>query len=213
VVCRGGIDTSAGQPEADALHDRLLKWLTRLDLWKEAEPNEGKILLTPLGKLEQEDVIQATWRVEGLAILAWALKQFEFPRHDRKVDAYAAAEAVWFLSEDAEELIRAAKLRELMQLKACAELLYAIHVRLRDFIRHRSRKEFVSWIEKSWVETLRLDVSCLIVENDLAIDGKPISEVKYDRVQECASIAYERHRAIIWLVNRYPSYSQTPVDT
>lgn len=86
-------------------------------------------------------------------------------------------------------------------------------VRLRDFIRHRGGTDFTGWIEKKWIDALRLDTSYLIVDDDLAIDGKPISEVDFDRVQECASIAFQRHRAIIWLVKRYPSYSETPVDT
>lgn len=213
VVCRGSIESDAGQAEAEALHDRILEWLTRLDLWEEVEPDEEKILHAPLGKLEQKDVVQATWYVEGLAILAWALKQLEFPRHDQKVDIYDVAESVWFLSEDAEELIRTTTLRNPIELEACHELLYAIHTRLRDFIRHRKRKDFTSWVEKTWLDALRLDTAHLIVDNDLAIDDKPISEVEDNRVQECAYLTFERHRAIIWLVKGYPSYSQTPVDT
>ena len=213
IVCRGDLDNGASQPEAVALYDRLLKWLTQFDLWREAEPSEEKILRTPLGKLEKEQAIRAVWHAEGLAVLVWALKQSEFPRHDQKVDPYSAADAVWFLREDVEELIRSAGLRKPMQLKASREILYAIHARLRDFICYRERKDFTGWIERRWVDTLQLDAAHLIVDDDIAIDGQPINKVEYDRVQECASIANERHKAIIWLVERYPSYSQTPVDT
>ena len=73
--------------------------------------------------------------------------------------------------------------------------------------------DFTRWVEKAWIDTLRLDANQLIVNNDLAIDGKPISEVTEDRLQECEWITNERHRAIIWLVGEYPIYSQTPVDT
>jgi len=213
MVCRGAIESGAGQPEADTLHNRTLEWLTKLDLWDEVESSEEKILHTPLGELEQKDVIRATWYVEGLAILAWALNQFDLPRHDEKVDPYSVADAVWFLSEDADELIRTARLRNLTELEACRELLYAVHARLRDFARNRNQKDFARWVEKIWIEALRLDADHLIVDNDLAIDDKPIIDVEENRLQECKWITFERHRAIIWLVEGYSSYSQTPVDT
>jgi hypothetical protein len=213
VVCRASIERNAGHPEAASLHNRILEWLTKLDLWDAVESSEEKILHTSLGKLEQQDVLRATWYVEGLAILAWTLKQFEFPRHDQEVDPVEVADAVWFLSEDAEELIRTARLRDPTELEACRELLYAIHSRLRDFIRSRGRKNFTRWIEKTWIDVLRLEATHLIVDDDLGIDDKPISEAEDYRIQECMHITFERHRAINWLFGGYPSYSQTPVDT
>jgi hypothetical protein len=79
VVCRGSIESGAGQPEADAVYIRILDWLTKLSLWNEVEPSEKEILRTPLGLLEQKDVIRATWYVEGLAVLTWALNLFVPP--------------------------------------------------------------------------------------------------------------------------------------
>jgi len=213
VVCRGSIDDHSDQSEAEALRTRVLEWLTKLALWDEVEPSEEKILHTPIGQLEQKDVNRAIWYVEGLAVLAWALHKYEFPRHDQLVIPHEVAEAVYFLCEDAEELIRTARLRSRIKLNACWELLYAIHTRLRYFLRNGRSKDFTTWVEKIWIDALGIEASHLIVDNDLAIDNKPISEVDYDRVRECDSITYERHRAIIWLVEHYPSYSQTPVDT
>jgi len=51
------------------------------------------------------------------------------------------------------------------------------------------------------------------MDGDLAIDGEPIHEARIERVQEVSWITHQRHKAIIWLVERYPSYSETPVDT
>ncbi len=213
VVCRGDIDSGADQPEAESLHRRVLEWLTKWNLWNEITPSEEKMLRTPLGTLEAEDVVRATWYVEGLAILAWTLNYFEYPKHDKKVDPYAVTDALGFLSEYADDVITTAELRSPAELEASRELLYAIHARLRDFARNRKPMDFTRWVEKTWLDRLRLDASQLIVHNDLAIDGKTISEVEEDRLQECEWITRERHRAIIWLVEAYPSYSQTPVDT
>ena len=142
VVCRGSIDNHTDQSEAEALRTRVLEWLTWLALWDAVEPGEEKILRTPIGQLEQKDVIRATWYVEGLTVLAWALNRYEFPRHDRKVVPHEVAEAVYFLCEDAEELIHTARLRSRDKRKVCRELLYAIHARLRDFLRNGGSKDF-----------------------------------------------------------------------
>src|SRR5579871_5870759 len=205
VVCCGDINRSKARSEED-LRQRVLEWLTRLELWNEVEPDEEKILRAPLGTLEKEDVVRATWYVEGLAILAWALNRLEFPCHDTKVDPYDVADSVWFLNEGAEEVIRTARLRDQTELEACDALLYAIHVRVRDFMRHRKPKDITHWIEEIWLATLQLAADDLLVDNDLAIDGRAISEVEESRLQECGCIMVERHRAIIWLCGEHPIY-------
>ncbi len=213
VVCRASLECGAGQSDTKSLCNRILEWLTGLDLWDEVDPSETKILHAPLGTLETKDVIRATWYAEGLAVLSWALNRFELPRHDEKVDPYAVTDSLCFLGEDAEEVISTARLRSATELQACRELMYAIHCRLRDFTRSKGRKNFTSWVEKTWIATLRLDAAQLIVHEDLGIDGKPINEVEESRLQECEWIICERHRGIIWLFGGYPMYSQTPVDT
>jgi hypothetical protein len=213
VVCRGSIDSGAGDAEAESLHKRIPEWLSELGIWDEVEPSEEKVLRAPLGGLAANDVIRVTWYAEGLAVLAWALNRLEFPRHDEKVDPYAVSDSLWFLSEDAAEVISTAKLRGPTEFEACRELLYAIHCRLRGVIRNKRQENFTSWLKRAWIDTLRLDAAHLIVHNDLAIDDKAIYEVEDTRLQECEWVTCERHRAIIWLLGGYPIYSQTPVDT
>jgi len=213
VVCRGSIERDAGQPGAESVRNRVLDWLTALNLWDEVEPWEEKVLRAGMGTLEAKEVIGSTWYAEGLAVLAWTLNRLDLPRHDEKVDPYAVADSLWFLSEDAAEVIRTATLRSEVELKACRELLYAIHCRLRDFARHKTQQSFTGWVEQAWIATLKLDAAQLIVRGDLALKGKPITEVKEDCLQESEWITRERHRAIIWLYEGYATYSQTPVDT
>ena len=213
VVCRASIDRSAGESGVGALHDRVLEWLTRLGLWADMEPFETELLRAPLGTLKDQEVVRATWYVEGLVILAWALQECEFPFHDLKVDPYAVTDSVWFLSEDADAFLQNATLQGGAKLAACRELLYAVHVRLRDWLRHRKPKDFTGWIESNWLDELGVDAAPLVAGGDLAIDSLPISTAESDRVQECSSILFERQRAILWLLGDYPSYSQTPVDT
>ena len=214
VVCRASIEQNAADPEAEALHVRVIEWLTRLNLWDEVEPDEQVLLRSPTGQLSPSLVIQASWLVEGLAVLAWALRLLDLPQFGEQVThPHAVADAVWFLDDTAQDVVANAELRGPAELDAYRELLYAVHSRLRDFARNRQWEDFTHWIEKSWLDALGLDVSEVIVDDDLAVDGKAISEVAADRLQEFQSIIYEQHRAIIWLLEGPESYSQVTVDT
>lgn len=74
-MCRGAIESGAGQAEAEALQIRILEWLTKLNLWQAVEPDEEKVLRTSLGshaiisymlqsegkKMVQAQIFQGTW--------------------------------------------------------------------------------------------------------------------------------------------------------
>lgn len=213
LVCRTSTDSGANEIEANALHTRIREWLSELEVWDEAEPEEKRLLAAPFGSLSPQEIIRVTWYAEGLAILAWAVEQREFPVHDQKIDPYDVAETVGFLSEEAKELLNTARLRDQIQMDAASEVLYAIHARLRDFIRHKNKKDFASWLNEEWLTSLRLDASVLIANGDLAIDNKPISHAREIRLQECSWIALERHRMIEWLGDTHIPYSQVQIST
>lgn len=213
LVCRGSIEGGAGHSEAESLYSNVLSWLARLKLEADLEPFECEVLNRPLGTLDSTQVIRATWAVEGLAVLAWALNHLDFPEYDDKVDPYTVTESLCFLSEGAAELVQSARLRTTAELEAYRELMYAIHCRLRDFDRDKQRKPFATWIDKTWMKILGIDVDHLIVDGDLAVDGKAIGDVHEDRLRSFEWVIGERHRASIWLLGEYPVYSETPVDT
>jgi hypothetical protein len=212
-ACRGSIDHGAGDPDAESLRERMLEWLGALDLWNEVEPGEQGILHAALGTLDQKAVIRYSWCVEGLAVLAWALGRFDLPAHDEQVDPYAVTDAVWFLSEDARDIVTEATLRSHPELEAYRELMYAIHCRLRVSTHDTEPKNFKKWTERSWLDALQLKPEGVIAGHELSIGGKPIHEAEEDRRRECQSIAFERHRAIIWLFEGHSKYWATPVDT
>ena len=213
IVCRGSLESGAGNPEAEAVHQRLREWLTALDLWGAAEPAEAAMLQAPLGGLEASVTLQSGWYAEGLAVLGWALNLLDFPKHDEQVDSYAVADAFWVLDEAAAELLMTGRLRSQDDLDACREMLYAIHVRLRQYARNGAPDNFASWIETSWLDALGCTLGGLTAQDDLAIDGKPLNQVTEERLQETLSITSERHRAIIWLMGEQPNYAEITVDT
>lgn len=213
LVCRGSIENGAGHPDAEALHKRILGWVAGQGLTDQLSPNELGLLKTPLGRLTETQIIEATWAVEGLAMLAWGTTLYEFPMPDEKVDPYAVTDIVGFLSDDPKAIIDSGKLRTPTELTACRELLYAVHSRLRDFLRNQQPQTFTGWVERWWLDALGVPFDYLIVDNDLAIDRKPVTQVGLERVRTCEWIIRERHRAIRWLTGECPVYSETTADT
>jgi hypothetical protein len=213
VVCHGFIDRHAADPESVALWGRVTEWLRHLDVYDKMEAREFEVINRPLGGMQSGERIRATWDVEGLAVLAWALRRADFPRHHEQVNPYEVTGSVGFLSEDAAGLMARARLRGNERLHACREVLYAVHCRLRGRLRSREWKNFAGWIEPERLELLGIAQNRLIVDGDLAVGGEPVCDVSDEGIRECESAVREQHRAGIWLVGDYPIYSELPVDT
>jgi len=213
VVCRVNLERFAGQREPEALRQQVLEWVDKLELWDDLEPTERRTLQAALGSLDYSVVLRSSWHVEGLAILSWSLKYSKFPPLDRKVDPHEVTDSLWFLNDDAQDIISTAELRPTVQIDAARELLYAIHVRVRDYNRNKNKVYFPDYIEESWLTALKIDRAQIFAQDDLAICGKTFDMVSEEQLHEFECIINERHRAIIWLTEEYPSYSGTPVDT
>jgi hypothetical protein len=214
VVCRGSIDRGAGDPHAEELLARIRQWLTDFCLVDQQEPWEAETVRAGLGQLQDLQVARATWAVEGLAVLSWALGCSEYPRHDQQVDPFDITDSLGFLADDADQFVSTARLRSVEELHDARELMYAIHCRLRDFIRNKDSKDFTTWVEDRWLDLLRVDRPTLIAAGDLAIGGKAITDAAMDVVQRCEWAVHEQHRASIWLIGEeFPSYWNWGVDT
>lgn len=213
VVCRSNSDHDPSNPDAISLWGRMKKWVESLNVASEIESAEAEMLYAALGSLDNQKRIYATWRAEGLGILAWALRRFPFPKHDQRVDPYELTDSLAFLDDGAARIIQSAELRPRAELDACRELLYAIHCRLREFERRKEARSITSWIEPAWLEMLEIG-SPLGPTGDLRVGETEISGASAEAVNRYGSAVYERHRAAIWLAGADgPLYSQVPVDT
>jgi hypothetical protein len=214
VVCRGSIDKGSGDPHAEKLLGRIRDWLGDVHLVNEQEPWEAEIMRAGLGQLQDRQITRATWAVEGLAVLSWALGCYEFPSHDQKVDPFAITDSLGFLAEDADEFISTARVRSAEELHDARELMYAVHCRLRDFLRNKNSKDFKTWVEGKWLDVMKVNRVNLIVAGDLGVGGKAITEAALHDIQNCEWVVCEQHRASIWLVGEeFPSYWDWGVDT
>ena len=184
-----------------------------LKLDSEFEDHERALIYAPLGSLNKQERIRATWRTEGLAILAWSLGFFPFPRIDAQVDPYEVTDSVAFLDPEMVNTVTTAKLRPAAELDACRDFYYAIHCRFRQCMRKPGSHDIRHWFEKEWFQLLATE-SQFDESGDLLVNGTSISELDAQTLSKCESIVYQRHLASVWLVGEYgPVYSEVPVDT
>ncbi|MBX2803169.1 MAG: DUF4272 domain-containing protein [Myxococcales bacterium] len=212
VTCRGHVERDHGVPAAKDTHGRLLAWFGRLALWQVSEPEERHLFEAPLGSLLEREYAAATWRVEGLLVLAWAIGLTPLLPHDTEVDPFALTSALHLLQTDAMEVLAASTLRDARDLRVCREFYDAVHVRLREFRRHPEGKDDRHAYETGWAA--RLGLPCPLLRGDLAVGGQPIESAAPSAVRIAERIVTERHRAAIWLLGEEgASYTGFTVDT
>jgi hypothetical protein len=71
VSCRAWLERDRANPGAEDFHQRLRRWLEAAALAPEFKPAEWELVHTPLGLLESRREVNASWRAEGLGVLAW----------------------------------------------------------------------------------------------------------------------------------------------
>jgi hypothetical protein len=212
VACRSFTDNPKRTEEGEPLRQRIIKWISTLDVQDEIEPYEMALLNAPIGSIDQSTVNRGTWLVEGVSILVWSLGLSPLPKVDEQVDPYATTDLLNFLSDDAREIVNGASLRLPTELDACREVLYAIHCRLNDFKRNKKPKDISSWFKPHWLNLLNLE-NVLSAHGDLLLRGKTLADCDATILSNCTSIIQERHRAIIWLVEDQGVYSEVTADT
>lgn len=212
VVCRAFMESFDDAAEAATLQSRILSWIDAIDLRSEFEPSEITMIEADIGVLSPQDVANGSWRSEGLAVLAWALARNELPAHDVMVDPSAAANSVLFLAEDALDRRHELRLRSADELAKLSAVQLALHWRLREFSLRATPLDFRKFVETAWFGPLSIE-GVELAENDLAIDGVPLSKAPVDRFQQCRSIAMERHQAINWLSGWDEIYSEVDTST
>ncbi len=205
-------DDSA-DPGVEEFREAILNWIDAVGIGEELEPDEWEIVQRPVGRLEEQQQINATWRLEGLAVLAWALGRFELPPPDELVIPSDLAAAIGFLDEDASrELLANPTLRSSDELDWQAGRLLGLHWRLRDFTLRPEAMDFRAFARECWFGSFDL-TGIPLIDNDLALGGVPLTAADPETFSKAYSAARERHLAINWLHGQARLYSQTETST
>jgi hypothetical protein len=213
VVCRANLEHYSDDAYRRETAGLIKKWFDELALWPHLEPREKKIIRARFGAMPNGLRIEGTWLVEGLALLAWALRRGDFPPHDRKVDAFAVTDALGFLEPGASGLLAAPDLRPAKELQAAREWFYDVHVSLRQFLYYQGDGRLAFWIGK-YARALGLDRKQVMFRKGLAFAGRPLAEADRERLEDWECVIRERHRAAIWLAGEDDApYTEIAVDT
>jgi hypothetical protein len=210
VTCRAFIEKDAR--EAGQFWSGALQWFQQLGLEQELEPWEREAIETPLGRLEQQQMIDAQWSIEGLAVIAWALDRHPLPPYDEAVVASKVANSLGFLAPREETVLTAPRLRPDAEIDALCDSLFTLHWRLRDFRLNPHAMNLEEFTKTAWFGPLSLD-GLRLAEGDLAVGDVPISKAPPEEARWLLSIAQERHRAVNWLIGESTIYSETATST
>jgi len=214
LTARGLLEVDRDDPDPAGTLERVRRWARDTGAADEMEPAEREALHTPLGSLPHQAKVNAIWRLEGLAVLLWALGRATLPPHDQIADAQTLWAAAGLLDADVPRELRAAPaLRPRDELEAMRERMFALHWRVTEYRLRPKPLDFpdlaarMPWLSADAVATLPM------VEGDLAVGGARIDRATEDAFVTARSIAMERHLAINWLRDGPALYSATDVST
>jgi hypothetical protein len=204
----------AARADLERQHDRNschlpLAWLKDAGGAAALEEPERTFLKSAAGRPEEKVSTAASWRREGLAVLAWALGRFDLPAYDVPVAPPDAAHlSVGFQDPQiARELMARPKLRPLAEIDRLAAQLTVVSWRLQQFAMMPGPMDMIAFLRKwssfkdTWLEGLR------IIDGDLAIGAQPIALAPTESVLLCRAGTIERQIAAYWLQGDAPAYS------
>jgi uncharacterized protein DUF4272 len=214
VATRGVLENDlAGDPQAKLRCTQLLEWILRVGIDDELEPGEWEVIQRGAGHLERQETIDAAWRWEGVAVLAWALSLYDLPAHDELV----SPDDMWSLvgypdPQAAMALGERARLRSEDELAWMQARLLGIHWRMRDYSIRPEAVDFVKFSKECWFGGFDLE-GIRTIHRDLAIGDSQISQADEDRLSTTHSAAMERDQAINWLCWGGERYSDVDTST
>ncbi|MGE3807486.1 MAG: DUF4272 domain-containing protein, partial [Gemmataceae bacterium] len=199
--------------DTETQRQRLLHWLEELGVADEPEEGEWQILRSAIGELEPQAAIDAAWRFEGLAVLAWALGLAEIPPHDKLVDPGQVLPAIGFLSQSGgRDFLDRAALRPVGEINGFAHHQFAVHWRLHEFAARPAHLDFADFANSTWFGPLD-ETRLRLLDGDLALGSHTLSHAPKEALDTALNTAQERHRAANWLCGFAQIYSLTDIST
>ncbi len=199
--------------DADSQRLRMLSWIDGVGIGEELEPDEWKVLQRPAGSLDERAFIDSMWRVEGLAVLAWALQLHPLPPYDELVAPPELYQAIGLFDvSKGRRLLCEPCLRSSEELAEMQAHLLAFHWRLRDFSLRPEAMDFVAFAGNCWFGSFDI-TRFRVIDQDLAIGDCSICRAPQEAIQTAQSTAMERHLAINWLMGDSDVYSETDTST
>ncbi len=206
------------QQAAGGLSDSLRK----LGLWEFMTDKEVKFFSTHPLDLTQQQTVNASWRMESVMTLMWALGIIpELLPFDRQANPDLMKQIP---HENILNFLISAKLLDKKTIEKGRSLAELWHWRSRTRELIEEKRPFPAEIPqfKSYDEIVRFTAkaanekdSLEIIGEDFAAIGKAYRDLTTEEWSSIRSIAFERHFALNWLCGYAPDnrWDETPTDT
>lgn len=178
VAVAARVGTECGGRDVREARDRIIRWVDAARAGDEVEDVEEAILLRLPGTLDDADVADGSWQIEGAVVLAWALGLLEeLPPYDEAVNPTTLSEVLGF--PDAERtgaVLQSVDRRHRALVDAEAERYDGIHRRLKDFVAMREALDLESFTRGGQPGRRRFEQVVPLVGGDMAVAGRQIGD-------------------------------------
>lgn len=212
--------------KADEARDAFWTPIYDTPVFDALTPKERELSETTLITMTEQQQIDASWAVEGMAMLAWALGVLpELPAWDVQVEpslldaipnptALAAFRAGVTLRSP-EELERARGAAELWHWRSRTRELQESGFALPDELKKPGISSLDDIVRLTAAHAFAEGTIPRAIDGDFPARGEAYRALSDDAWHEVRSIAVERHRALEWLAGNAPddAWDEAPTDT
>lgn len=208
------------QPDAaEAERVRLLQWLNAEALAEDVTPDETPVFEAPVGELTPEQMLQAAWRMEGLAVLLWALGYREaVPPYDEEAEPEEVLRVLPSVGQPTQTFRVMAAQRPAAELEAERQRARLWHWRARtqmllDQGFDDAEMDLVAAVTRAGQQAVARGDLPRLIEGDFVARGRPYHELPDEDFGVVASIAAMRHAALTWLCGLAATWDTAEADT
>jgi hypothetical protein len=206
---RSSTDAELGEHEQDL--ESMLAFLRQSGLWEFLSDEEIRAFETPLGEWNDSQFIEATWRMESLAVICWALSMIRnLPAFDEQIEVEILEEVLDI--EQWSEMVSNAVLRDRKEIEKARDMAALWDWRSQIGTPPYEEDAREAEIAEQANAALERGLVSTLAQDDLIGFGRPYRDLDEDELEEMASIALERHHALNWLCGFSDDWDEVPTD-
>lgn len=214
------------EEKADEARDAFWTPIYDTPVFEALTASERELSEATLITITEEQQINASWWLEGAAMLAWALGAIEeLPPFDLQVEPELLgripnpSSLATFRNEarlrPVEELEAARSAAELWNWRSRTRELQQSGFTMPEELKKPGMSSLDDVVRLTTAHAMQEGTIARAIDGDFGARGKAYGALSDDEWHEVRSVAVERHRALNWLCGRAPdnAWDATPIDT
>jgi hypothetical protein len=188
--------------------DKLASWMERESLADKLTDDERALLTRPVGSWPDDAVVGASWRIEALAVLLWAMSRLDpLPA----LWAPAVADDVWSavpLFATVDELLDGVSLRADDEVDRVRRGAGVWRWRARTELLHRAGVEpdsgeaYDVMVRRAADRAVEAGLVPNVIDGDFGTPDAALRDLDDEALRALASATLEREHAVVWLKER-----------